>query len=301
MRRTVVLLTLFACSVACKNDTKQSAKLNDRSLKELETTTEDLFGEGKIDIEIYFPENPMSQVLNKIDPDQGNLQHQFETLSKELSTEDAQKINKVMNGNPMQALMVMFSPLIKNEIFVKGNRATAKCDGLMYHLENSIDGTNNTGRVFLQSQENKNNQLTFNYDEDFFGQSQIQTKIDKDQYNREQTNETRNIAGYKCTKTIYTLKESAAMGVGRLEVWTSGQMPKSLNFIHPYYLEEDNGIMKIDLFFSENTPMVYEFKKVTPRSVAEAEMAIKESQPVYDSKTDVQALGMKIMGIMLGS
>jgi hypothetical protein len=78
-------------------------------------------------------------------------------------------------------------------------------------------------------------------------------------------------------------------------------MPKSLNFIHPYYLEEDNGIMKIDLFFSENTPMVYEFKKVTPRSVAEAEMAIKESQPVYDSKTEAQALGMKIMGIMFGS
>jgi hypothetical protein len=301
MKKTTVLLFALLGLISCKNETKQTITAGNVPEMESTTSVKEMFKEGKIEIQIHFPDNPLSSVLNKIDPAKGDIQTQMETLSKTLSKEDAAKMNKVMKGNPLQGLQILFAPLLKNEIFVKGDMATAKCDGLMYHLENQLNGSDETGKVFIQSQENKGNQVSFTYDKDFFGQNQIQTKIDMEQYSREQTDQTQDIAGYACTKAIYTPKANTGFGVGKLEVWTSPQMPKSLNFIHPYYLEEDNGIMKINIFFSDGFPMVYEFKNIMPRAVTDNEMAIKASQPIYDSKTQEQELGLKLMGILFGA
>ena len=92
------------------------------------------------------------------------------------------------------------------------------------------------------------------------------------------------------------------MHVAKLEVWTSEQMPKSLNFIHPYYLEEEDGIMKIDLFANgiEGVSMVYEFKTVSPKKLSDSELDIVQTSPVYNAKTDLQKIAGKLMGIMFG-
>ncbi|MGS2763048.1 hypothetical protein [Sinomicrobium sp. M5D2P9] len=307
MKKGIVLLVFFLCVIACKKEPVQPVQERLLSLKGEETVKagdlKGFFTEGKIDIQIYFPGNRLSEILNKVDPSKGDIQQQLEKYTKELSAGEAENVQKVMRANPMLAMQIMFAPMLKNEIFVKGDQVTAKCDGLMYHLENTLNASKETGTVFVQSQSDKNRQVTFHYDKDYFGESQLQTKIDMEMYDRKLTDETGEIAGYTCNKAVYTLKNTSAAGIGKLEVWTSGQMPESLNFIHPFYLEEEHGIMKIAIYqdMQSDIPMVYEFKKVTPVSVGDSDMKIRQSQPVYEAKSDTEAIAAKLMGIMFGN
>ncbi|MFD2034042.1 hypothetical protein ACFSKL_04525 [Belliella marina] len=307
MKKLFLSLLSAATILACdsnKDDKKVTAETEESKESHIELTTmvKKTFTEGKIDVQIYFPGNRFSEILNKVDPAQGDIQQQIEKYAKELSQEDAEDIQNLMKGNIALAMQVMFAPMLKNEIFVRGDQATAKCDGLVYHLENTLNGGNETGTVFIQSQSVKNSQITFDYDKDFFGESQLQTTIDLSMYDRKATYETDEIAGYKCNKVIYTLKNDSPMAIGQLEVWTSEHMPKTLNFIHPFYLEEAHGIMKISIYqdAQSDMPMVYEFKKVTPGSVSDSDMNISQSQPIYNGKSDTEAIAAKLMGIMFG-
>ncbi|KAB7530215.1 hypothetical protein F8C76_01520 [Flagellimonas olearia] len=261
------------------------------------------FTEGMIDVAIHFPGNRLGEILNQVDPSKGNIQQQMENLMKELSPAEAQSIQKVMKGNPILAMQIMFAPLLKNVIFVRQGQALAKCDGLVYHLENKFDGDTGTGTVFIRSQYDKSKELTFNYNEDYFGEIQFQTRLDMSLYHRKTTSDTDVISGYTCTKSVYTLKENTPMALGKLEVWTSEHMPQSLNFIHPFYLEEEHGIMKIAVYqdIQSDMPMVYEFKKVTSAPVSDSDMTILQSQPVYSGKSDTQTIAAKLMEIMFGT
>ncbi len=299
-----MLLIALVSILSCKNGQGQGPQAESEQLEILGTNnTKENFSEGKIDVVIHFPGNRLSEILNKVDPSKGDVQQQMQNLMKDLSQSEAENIKKVMEANPILAMQIMFAPMLKNEIFVREDHALAKCDGLMYHLENKLNGENETGVVFIQSQYDKSKQLTFEYDKDYFGEIQLQTRIDMDLYDRQQTNDTDVIAGYTCAKAIYTLKNSAPMALGKLEVWTSERMPQSLNFIHPFYLEEEHGIMKIAIYqdMDSDMPMVYEFKKVTPVPVSDSDMEIQQSQPVYSGKSDAQTIAAKLMGIMFGN
>lgn len=304
MTNKIILLIALVTVLSCKNGQGQGPQSESEQIVPLGmNNTEENFNEGKIDVAIHFPGNRLSEILNKVDPSKGDVQQQMQNLMKDLPKAEAENIKKVMETNPILAMQIMFAPMLKNEIFVREDHALAKCDGLMYHLENKLNGENETGVVFIQSQHDKSKQLTFEYDKDYFGEIQLQTRIDMDLYDREQTNDTDVIAGYTCTKAIYTLKNSTPMALGKLEVWTSGRMPQSLNFIHPFYLEEEHGIMKIVIYqdMGSDTPMVYEFKKVTPTPVSDSEMEIQQSLPVYSGKSDAQTIAAKLMGIMFGN
>ncbi|MCX2682182.1 hypothetical protein OOZ15_19735 [Galbibacter sp. EGI 63066] len=307
MKSVKIFLVTFLCVISCRKEQKQEQErlfsMKGEGSSEIKNV-KDNFTEGKIDIEVYFPGNRLNEVLNKVDPSQGNIEQQIEKYTAELSAEQAEKIQKGVNSDLMLTMQILFAPMLNNEIFVRGNQVTAKCDGLVYHLENTLNGSNETGMVFVQSQSNKGNQVTFNYDKDFFVENQLQTRVNPEVYDRKLTGETEEIAGYKCNIAVYTLKNVTPMAIGKLEVWTSEHMPKSLNYIHPYYLEEENGIMKIAIYQgmqSDMPMMIYEFKKVTPISVSDSDMKIRQSQPVYEGKSDMEVIGSRLMDIMFGN
>lgn len=304
MNRINIILLLFLVSFSCKKNQKESTE--ETKLKSSETvkvpSSKDHFYEGIIDVDIHFPGNQLSNLLKKIDPAKGNIEQQLKSLTETLSSKEQQKIKNLTQNNPFVAMQVIMAPL-HSKLYVRENVATAKCDGLSYHLENTVDTSSNTGTVYVVSQANPSNAITIDYDKDFFGKSQFQTKIDTESYTRQETNETKLIAGYLCKKSIYTSKTNSPMRVTKLEVWTSEQMPKSLNFIHPYYIEEPNGIMKIDLFANgiEGTAMVYQFEEVISTQVSNTELEIKQSSLVYDAKTDLSEIATKLLGIFFGT
>ena len=293
-----LLMALFSCKQNQKESTEET-KLEPSETKEI--TSKDNFYEGIIDVDIHFPGNQLSDLLKKVDPSKGSIEQQLKSLTETLSAEEQEKINTRTDSNPFVAMQVIMAPL-NSTIYVKKNLATAKCDGLSYHLENTVNTSSNTGTVYVVSRATSSNGITIDYTKDFFGKSQFQTKIDTESYTRHETNETKLIAGYTCKKSIYTSKTNSPMSVTKLEVWTSEKMPKSLNFIHPYYIEESNGIMKIDLFANgiEGTAMVYEFKTVSPGTVSDSDLSIVKTYPVYNAKADLQKIAGKLMEIMFG-
>lgn len=307
MNRVIIFFLVFVCMASCKKEQTQNGQMSSLLFSEEHATKTagitERFTEGKIDVEIYFPGNRLSEILKKVDPSKGDTQQQMEEFVKEISPEEREKISRITQGNPVLALQIMFAPMLKNEIFVKENRVTAKCDGMMYHLENTLNADTETGMIFVRSQSDQKKQVTFKYDKDFFKENQFQTKIDLQAYDRKPTGETALIAGYPCRKALYTLKggNNNAVRIGKLEVWTSEYVPKSLNFIHPYYLEEAHGIMKIAIYqgTESEVPMIYEFKKLTPSTVSNSDMEIRKSEPVYES-SDMMEIGSKLMGIMFG-
>lgn len=300
--RTLIMLFLLAILFSCKQDQKVNADITKTKPSETVTpSSKGTFHEGIISVDIHFPKNQLSSLLKKIDPAKGSIEQQLKSLTETLSPEEQYKIKKLTESDPFIAMQVVMAPL-NSKIYVKENVVTAISDGLSYHLENTVNASSNTGTVYVASRANPSNTVTINYDEYFFGKSQLQVKIDPESYTRRETNETKLIAGYKCKKSIYTSKTNAPMRVAKLEVWTSEQMPKSLNFIHPYYLEEEHGIMKIDLFANgiEGVSMVYEFKTVSPKKLNDSDIDIVQTSPVYNAKTDLQKIAGKLMGIMFG-
>ncbi|MDG3582923.1 hypothetical protein [Galbibacter pacificus] len=304
MKNILILLILNTVIISCKQGENKNVeeKATLSVSQTLPVTLKEDFREGIIDVDIHFPGSQLSNILNKIEPGKGSIEQQLKSLIEVLSSEEQQKINTVTASNPFVAMQVLMAPL-HSIIYVKENIATAKCDGLSYHIENTVDTHSNTGTVYVVSRADTSNAITIDYDKDFFGKSQFQTKIDTETYTRQTTRETKVIAGYICKKSIYISKTNAPMSVAKLEVWTSEQMPKSLNFIHPYYIEEPNGIMKIDLFANgiDGTAMVYEFKTVSKKKLSASDLSIVEKKPVYKAKTDFQKISGKLMGIMFGA
>lgn len=305
MKKYLFIILTCVGLISCAQNKKDSeVRSEETSNVDTKIKANEPFKEGVIELDIYFPGNDLSELLKKTDPSKGNIKQQMEKAISTVDAQQQQRIQSSVQNNPIMAMQVILAPLLQNRIFVKGDDVTAKCDGLTYHLENTLNAANNSGKIYVVSQSNPKNAVTFNYDDEFFGNSTLQTKIDSELYDRVETEETKTIAGYVCKKMIYTLKGNASpMSIVKLDVWTSKQMPQSLNFIHPYYLEEDYGIMKIDLYPKlESEPgLVYEFKKVTPTTVESADMSIKQSTPLYNAETDLQPIAAKLMGIMFGA
>ncbi|ATL49354.1 hypothetical protein COR50_20440 [Chitinophaga caeni] len=302
---TISCAIIFSCKQAKNKESKSSFSDAAQVTEPAEPAAKETFKEGIIDLDIDFPGNELSSLLKKVDPSKGNIQQQMAALVAKLPSEQQLKMKKLTQSNPFVSMQVLLAPLMKNQIFVARKRVTAKCDGLTYHLENTLDASSNTGKIFVESRNNPANSVTFKYDESFWKENQLQTRFDVESYNRQQTDETATVAGYKCQKVNYTLKKADAnpMRIAKIAVWTSGKMPRSLNFIHPYYVEESNGIMKIELYTNqeEGPVLVYEFKTVTSTGVEAEDLEIKQGSPVYNAATELETIGGKLMGIMFGA
>ncbi|TKC06093.1 hypothetical protein [Pedobacter frigoris] len=139
-----------------------------------------------------------------------------------------------------------------------------------------------------------------------------QNQLKAADYSIKETGETSIVAGYNCSKSIYTLKKPVpannttgaipAPSVYQLEVWTSTEMPKSVNFLHPLYIKEDAGIVKIMIQYEKESPLkfLYEFTKVENRAVTAKEMQIQKTAKIHDFGKDKMTVGMQMMGIVFG-
>lgn len=137
--------------------------------------------------------------------------------------------------------------------------------------------------------------------------------VTSEDYTRNATTETLLVAGYPSLKTTYTLKPGAGKaepaGPGQpdsrpvaLDVWTSRQIPPSLNFAHPVYVNEAYGITRLVVYFDKERKqrMQYEFASVQSRPVTDQELKIVTTAPVLDYAKDVMQIGMQTLALMMG-
>ncbi|WEK37037.1 MAG: hypothetical protein P0Y53_05940 [Candidatus Pseudobacter hemicellulosilyticus] len=269
------------------------------------------FREGAIKVDITTPGSLIGGLLQQVDPTKGNTQQQLMELSAGLSEADRKRFQKEAEETGILLLAIVNLPL-KSMIYCKGENSTAKFDALNYHGENTVDMTKKEGKMYMKASAGTEQVNILYTGENLYRMSA--TVLNNEDYTITRTAETITVAGYPCTKAVYTLKGAPAGGPDRasmvgvdpkpyqVEVWTSTLMPGSLNFMHPLYIEENAGIMKLLVQFDRKTPfkLLYQFSQVESRAVTTAEMAIQEPGPVYDYEKDMMTIAGKLLKITFG-
>ncbi|RLJ69309.1 hypothetical protein [Pedobacter alluvionis] len=267
------------------------------------------FTEGKIEIEITTPGTSLGKIFRSVYPKKGNVRKQLENAIKLSSPKTKLEFEAISNKNPMILLNFMLLPW-KSSILLKPDKATVKFDALTYHGENTVDYKSAHGIFFIRSQDKKNQKITFTYHKNELGKAGIQSTIHSEDYTIQKTPIIENIAGFNCKKSIYTLKNpgnainhrlvSNSLTVAKIEVWSSDQMPSTVNFLNPLYINEKNGILKLKVFYNtdEHMAILYSFKKVVATKISPEEMKIQQSSPVYSYSKDAVHIASQVMGIL---
>lgn len=305
---------LLTSIVACTQSPSDKKKANTKNVTETAAGIKEKrtkFTEGAISIKITTPGSALGELFQQIDPAKGNISEQMKKMSERLSARDKALIDAQTKKNGALNIAFLMLP-VKSILYVKGNEATAKFDALTYHGENHVDNDKKTGMIYAKSQ-NSANDITVRFSGDSFKKLNS-NELDIKNYNVLRTAETANVAGYLCTKSVYTLKkpitvpksEVALSGTSgtiyKIDVWTSAEMPQSLNFLHPLYVEEKAGIMKLLIQYEKDSDfkVLYQFSDVDSRPITDAEMSIKQNKTVYDFGKDPMQVGMKMLGIIFG-
>ena len=273
------------------------------------------FTQGVITTRVSLPGNPYDKLLSRLDPAKGNLQAQMQQVALGLTPAEQQQFQAAAAKLP-PALAIGALMMPRNgTIYCKGPEARATTNALTYHLENYFNSATRQGLLLMASLASPE-QVNYTYDAASVKNAWQRIVVTEVDYTVRRTAETALIAGYPSQKTTYTLKPGAAKaapagpGPGQLpdkpvalDVWTSAQIPQLLNFAHPVYVQQADGITKLVVYFDpeRKQQMVYEFARVQPRAVTAQELAIKTTAPVLDYAKDGMQVGMKAMAVMLGS
>ncbi len=313
MLTALMLMSMTSCSqspsgVKSQNDPNQTEAPSKSGSKNNLT---EVFKEGKIDLRITTPGTALGKLLQQVDPAKGNVSEQMKALTAKLSAKERLLLDEQSKKAGMMNLAILMLPL-KSVIYIKGDDATAKFDALTFHGENTVNEAKKEGMMYVKSQ-NSGQAMTISYTGESF-KEMTTNELKVSEYDIVNTGETKLVAGYTCTKSVYTLKKANAEpkvspsgmphsgSIYQLEVWTSKQMPKAVNFLHPLYINENAGIMEILMQYDKASELkiLYEFTKVESRSVSATEMAIKKTEKINDFGKDKMTVGMQMMGIVFG-
>ncbi|OON70020.1 hypothetical protein [Hymenobacter sp. CRA2] len=269
------------------------------------------FTQGVITTRVSLPGNPYDKLLSQIDPAKGNVQAQVQQLAMRLTPAEQQQLQAEAAKLPPALVMGAMMLPRKGTIYCRGQEARVSTDALSYHLENYFDGAKNAGTMLLASQANPE-RVAYTYNAATLKKTWQSIVVTEEDYTLKTTTETSPVAGYPSQKTTYTLKPGAAPATDEpggmsqkpvaLDVWTSVQIPQMLNFAHPVYVKEKNGITKLVVYFDKERKhkLVYEFASVQSRPVTPQELQIKANTPILDYAKDEMQIGMKSLAIMLG-
>jgi hypothetical protein len=268
------------------------------------------FTQGVITTRVSLPGNPYDKLLSQVDPTKGNVQAQLQQLAGSLTPAEQQQLQaQAAKLSPALTIGALMLPR-KGTIYCRGQEARAITDALTYHLENYFNQATNKGLLRMAGQSTPQ-QVNYTYDAASVKKTWQSIVVTAQDYTARTFPETVAVAGYPSQKTTYTLKPGAAAPAGpgqpsakpvALDVWTSAQIPQSLNFAHPVYVAEAHGITRLVVYFDKERQqrMVYEFASVQPKAVTDQDLQVKTTAPVLDYAKDEMQIGMQMLALMMG-
>lgn len=299
----LIILSVISLGMATGSDIKVPVKEN--------TNVQDLVFEGILTTRVSLAGVDLSTITENIDYQKGNIQQQLAALYKDIPAKDLSRMQTMMEKNPMLGMAMIMTPP-QATIYIKGKVAMAKTKGLGYDMQHYHNQQSDEAFLYTASLINAGETVTSAYkpSEGYEELFTADKRISSDNFKVERSSNTADVAGYKCSIATYTpkvLQQNAASSLGmpavqvrKLVVYTSKDLPKGINFSHPYYLPEDHGIMRIDIYLENgNEPtMVYEMISVKKTAVSDDMLVAKKTAPLY-ALTDMN-YGMKLLGIMMG-
>lgn len=274
------------------------------------------FVEGTIEMGMYSQGVDLGFFIKQIDFSRDDVPEQFAELTE--NNEAAQAFLAMLQeysiANPYAAFGLMLNSVICT-YHIKGEVVLGKARGFGYQFDNYHDAKNDVGKVFMRTlvqteeiaEENRELSLTYVPSVDLG----VGSSLDVSMYDREVLAKREVVEGYSCKVSTYTMKTQhipepdpnnplPQMAIAhKLVVYTSDAFSKTINFTHPFYLPEDAGILKLEIYYDNGgePTLVMQPEDITARALADAELQIETKDPVYNF-TDLD-VGWKMLAIML--
>lgn len=262
----------------------------------------DVFAEGIVEMGMYSHGVDLGYFIDKIDFSRDDVGEQVADLIENTPSDQNlfALIEEVSERNPFVALSLIMNA-VTCTYYVKNDVVFGEARGFGYEYDNFHDRRNDEGKVFIRtlvqtdeiSEEDRELSLTYVPSTDLgMGEG-----IEYDLYDRRVESRKENVNGYVCDVSTYTLKPGygppaadpgnpvpTTPAVRKLVVYTSNLFNPTINFTHPFYLPEEGGILRIEVFYEDTaTPtLVMSPKKITPRPITGEELQIRVKEPVYD-------------------
>ncbi|MGG5576944.1 hypothetical protein ACPDHL_06310 [Myroides sp. C15-4] len=290
---------LFSCN------TSDDSKIPDTSSEIINTP----FTEGSVEMGIFSNDIDLGKLIGKIDFSKANVKEQYE----QLIAHDAEVkaifdwIANMGNQHPLAAWAVTLN-IAECTYNIKNDEVVGKVRGFGWTMDNYYNKPQDQASLYLETlvqtdkirDQDKTIFSSFKPSE-HKGSGAI-NEVDFSQFNRETKSDKQVILGYACDVMVYTpktLDENAPMQVQKLVVYTSPLFTDAINFAHPFYLEENQGILRLDIYYLNNeTPtLVMKPKEIKEIKLTADDLTSRTAVPVY-TQDDIN-WGFKALGIMM--
>lgn len=274
------------------------------------------FLEGTIEMGMYSHDIDLGFFIENLDFSCDDVREQFVELAE--NHEEAQAFLALMEEysqrNPFLGLALMMNGVICT-YHVKGDVVLGKGQGLGFIYDNYHNATEDRGQLYLKTRTRlesipeSDRAISVQYvpSQDLGPRN----TLDLGMYRRQVAAQRSVVAGYECQVATYSLKPEYVVAPDpenplavspqpyKVVVYASEAFSPTINFTHPFYVEEEAGILRLEIYFgnADEPTLVMTPDQITPRAVANAELEIEEIEPLYDLN-DVQ-VAWKMFAIMM--
>lgn len=268
------------------------------------------FNEGIIEMGMYSNNIDLGHLINKIDFSKNDVNKQFADLIKSDAKSQAifERIESLSKQNALAGLAITLN-LAECTYLIKNEAVLGKVRGFGWTMDNFHNRKNDEGSLYLETL--VQNEQFGSHDKKVYSRYKPSAQkgaaavnaIDFTLFNREVQLKKQNVSGYECDVIVYTPKETDSEDpqLKKLVVYSSTLFDNTINFAHPYYLDEVGGILRLDVYLTdmETASLVMKPKSIQQKAVNAVDLVSKTALPVYtELNTDwaVKSLGIMMSG-----
>lgn len=314
MRKAALYLWLGTAffTAACSIDNQDDIDDIDDNIE----LTDIPFTEGTVEMGMYSHGIDIGHYIKNIDFSRDDVREQMEALMEEAGPEQnlLSHFQQLSEQNPLAGLVLMFNTLI-SDYYIKDDIVLGKSRGFGFIYDHLHDKQQDEGKIYMKTLvatdeiPEADRQLYAEYAPSEQEAAGPNNTFDADFFDRQLLDDKENIHGYACNVSVYTPKAGygtpdpenplSAPMIRKLVVYTSPLFSETINFTHPFYLPEEGGILRIDMYMDNSDQPTLEMRPyaIRPGQVNAAQLAIDSAEPVYEI-TDM-SWGFKSLAIFM--
>ncbi|WP_126973114.1 hypothetical protein [Gynurincola endophyticus] len=246
------------------------------------------FQEGKIELEVTFTNPLVAKFFNSIENSSKHPAYAYDDAWSNLTSEENNTLGNLFEDNWSIVDHLYRSPIFSNDIYIKGNIVRLVGRGIAHETQNIWNTETAKGNVYVARTFGNGQSMSFSYESDFLPETGITLTTGEGVYVRTE-GETSSIEGYPVKKVTYTAKpEFDRVVVQKLELYVAADINKGINLLHPFYFEENGGILKIEVGVRDADfgKIIYEMKNFVKRNVSTEEITNAISDDVVNTGDD---------------
>jgi len=296
-----VLIALFF--VGCDSSSETGL------IEEPPVTVTKPFTQGSLEMGVFSKDVDLGKFVGKVDFSRPDVKKQFEELlaSDPESKAIFEVVENVGKNNPLAAFALTLN-IAECTYYIKDDVVLARAQGFGWHMDNYHNKAQDKGSIYHETvvQTDKipdqDKQIYTLYKPSENAGAGASNDLDLSQFNRKMKWGKHNVLGYECDVIVYTPKtiiKDAPLQLQQLVVYTSPLFNNTMNFTHPFYLIEDGGILRLDIYYLDTKEPTIVMKpiEITERTLTGQELISRTASPVYTQ--DDLSWGFKALAIMM--